>query len=482
MAQLELNNRYAYLSDVPTAAAKELIKQTSYLQAGYRHTAAWQGNYWDGRRRLVTMLKDGRLKVPAGLVQEAWDALVNAGLWIETVDKRKYPDAHIKFGWNADYALRPYQKNAVRKATKPYGPLNVVGRCILKLPPRSGKTVIAAAIIREFGIRSLVVVPSLHLLYQTRDALQKLIQCQVGVCGDSEWDPQDVTVASIQTLAKRRGKNTRSQPAAEDYLSLIRQSELVIWDEAHHLEAELWRKVMQDSGAAYKIGLTATAFLDHDKETELGVIWLRACAGEMLVDLSVSDLIEQGYLVKPFVKIYPVREPDDISKRGWSRRLHDMAILSNPVRNQLIVRVVGELVEAGRQVVVISNRLEQVGALGRLMNQTRIKFARLTGETPQTTRTRYIKRFQSRELNCLLGTVIGEGVDIPEIDAVVVAEGGQGIKATYQRLRCLTPCNGKESAVVVDFMDLMHPYFANHSLERLGVYRSERAFEVSVAR
>lgn len=480
MATLTLDNRSVILEDVPPKVAKALSKATSYLQAGYMHVPGFQAKYWDGRRRLVTMLKDGRLKAPAGLAQEVTEVLEARGVEVELVDNRKIPTHRLPIvGWNPKKKLRPYQEEAVRLVTTPRGSLGLVGRGILKLPPRSGKTVIAAAIIRELRVRTLFIVPSKSLLYQARDELAKCLGLDVGIVGDQVWQPGEVTVATIQTLQKRRGKNTKKEPAAAEYLDLLRQADLVFFDECHHLEAEKWRKVMQDSGAAYKVGLSATAFIDHDSEVELGVIWLRACTGEILLDMSVSDLIEQGYLVETEVRMYPVRQPD-LGKRGWSQRLQRDAILCNDYRNQLVVDITRELVQDGMRVVIVAGKLEQVGAVTRLLSQTQIKFARLVGQTSQATRDRDIKRFQAGQLRVLVGTVLDEGIDIPECDAIVNAEGGADIKATYQRLRNLTPCNGKTKAVCVDFMDLTHPYFADHSLKRLGVYRGERAFRVTV--
>lgn len=478
MATVTFNNRQAIIEGVPPKAAKALSRLTSYLQAGYEHVPAFQGKYWDGRRRLITMLKDGRLKAPAGLTQEVVDILEAYRVDFEIVDNCRRPKYKLGLGKGFDFdKLRGYQKEAVRAAVTPRGSLGLRGRGIIKMPPRAGKTSTAAGIAATLDVRTLFVVPSKLLLYQARDELSKWLGVEVGLVGDMIWKPKDVTVATVQTLVKRRGKNTREEPAAPEYLELIRQCDLVVCDEVHHLEAEKWRQVIQDSGAHYKIGLSATVFLDHDRETELGVIWLRACTGEMLIDISVSDLIEQGHLVRPDIHIYTIRTPD-FGKRGWSKRLHREAIYCNDDRNQTICEITQALVRDRMQVVVIANKLEQVGAITQLLNQTSIPFARMTGQTAQSTRTRTIKKFKSGQLRVLVGTVLGEGIDIPEIDAVVVAEGGSDIKATYQRLRCLTPRKGKDRAVVVDFMDLTHPYFAKHSLARLEVYRGERAFRV----
>jgi len=820
MATLTVDNRHAYVEGAPLHAQRAIARETSYLQAGYKHTAGFKTKRWDGKRKLASMLKDGRIKVPAGLAQAVADTLCDEGVPVRTVDERRRQERSVAYGWDPGCSLRPYQERAVALATTPRGTLGLVGRGILKLPPRSGKTLVTAAIVRELGARALFIVPSKYLLHQARAAIGDALQAEVGQAGDGEWEPRDVTVATVQTLCSRRGKNTKREPAAPEYTELLARSDLVVFDECfpagtivgdkriekirigdevpsfdegsrravsgrvvrlfkkrcvelvrvrficgrslvctpnhplyssrgwvradsltegsevlrvddndgvhrlrtagdqdqketdrllrsvpggaaigpakegpnrvrlvrgadpveraprsasgesgtgvlletvqkevdeaalvgndggdepearvssdeeeqpvketgcasedianaathrtpsavdrrqgarddttaasassganenprrvdgraadrrqrslgatevrlrgpgargeqdgggggrrkplhaqsssvgpekgavlswsrvdrvevlepgsdgrfggvcpdghvynlevdrfhtytadgfvvhncHHLSSDEWRKVVRESDAPYKIGLSATAFVDREEEAELGVIWLRACTGEVLVDLSCSDLIRQGYLVRPEIRVHAIREPD-LRRRGWSTKLHRDAIYRNEHRNRKIAELACGHAAAGRRTVVVTSRLEQVGAITRLLGQTRVRFARVVGQTPQSTRDRQVSRLRRGELDALVGTVLDEGVDIPEVDAVVNAEGGADDKTTYQRLRCLTPHPGKARAYVDDFVDLTHPYFAAHSLKRLAVYRSEPEFRVAV--
>ena len=91
-----------------------------------------------------------------------------------------------------------------------------------------------------------------------------------------------------------------------------------------------------------------------------------------------------------------------------------------------------------------------------------------------------VAEFVNDGVDVLVGTVFGEGVDLPEAAAVVNAEGGRSMINTIQRLRNLTMHTGKSEAVVVDFIDETNGYLAEHSLARLEVYRSESAFRVKL--
>lgn len=458
-----------------------LSRRFSYRVAGARYATSYQAENWDGRKCLVTILSDGRLRAPAGLATEIATILTEIGHEFDFLDARRYSDDRWYFRFD-ESILRPYQREAVDLLTTPRGPLDIRGRGIIKLPPRSGKTMIGAAVIARLGVKTLFVVPAQFLLHQSVDAISKALGVEVGIIGDGVWEPMSVTVTTIQSLLAKRNGGTKASPPEPEYVDLLQSCELIIVDEFHHIQGTQseWRKVIQDSAAPYKIGLSATVFFDHEKECELGSIWLHAVAGDILLDLSVSDLIEQGYLVKPDIWMCPIRDPVFPPSRGWSQRLQKQAIFENEIRNTRIAKFAKQLNNDGRRPVIIANRHSQVFALQDGLQNAGLSVGLIVGQTRRPERESIVEAFRRHRIDVLLGTVFGEGVDIPEIDAVIVAEGGSGIKQTYQRLRCLTLCEGKKSAVVVDFMDLMHPYFARHSVDRLSVYQSERAFSIKL--
>ena len=485
-ARLILDSRYAYLSGAPLELVKEISLASSFLVKGREHSSAYQDGYWDGRKRLVSMMRDGRIRIPIGLAQDAVDILTTYDEPCEITNIRREPEQSLRVSFD-ESVLHPYQLDAVQRVTTLRGSLGLRGCGIIKMPPRSGKTLVGAAIIARLGVPALFVVPAKTLLYQAQRELSRRLGVEVGIIGDEEFELRDVTVATIQTLyslrgGRRKSKNgtTKTIPTSSRYAEVFEGRELVIMDELHHLQSDEWRKVIQDSRATYRIGLSATVFLDHEQECELGVIWLRACTGDMLVDISVSDLIEQGYLVRPNVRLYPIRRPELNYWRRWSNELQRQAIFRNEYRNGKIVDVTAGLARQEMRTVIIANRHEQVDELCGLMRMAGLRFERVVGETPQRQREKAIARLCRQEIDVIIGTVFGEGVDIPEVDACVNAEGGYNIKKCYQRLRCLTPHNGKTKAVLVDFVDLMHPYFAAHSRDRLSVYRGERAFQITV--
>ena len=76
-------------------------------------------------------------------------------------------------------------------------------------------------------------------------------------------------------------------------------------------------------------------------------------------------------------------------------------------------------------------------------------------------------------------TIYDEGIDIPQVNVLILAFGGKSRRKVLQRIgRALRKKESRENVVViVDFWDHHNKYLLNHSKGRLNLYRDE-GFEV----
>jgi len=489
-----------------------LEKATSYLVGGYYHNRAYRARRWDGREHLMTF-KRGKYTVPIGLLGIIKRKLAELGEEFEVKRRATLPPPRVEYAWNSKVQLRSYQLAAVETFCASPDP----GRGILKMPIRSGKTKTAAGAIKRLKTTTLFIVPSQMLLYQTIASLnESLVDANIGMIGDSEWNVGDVTVATIQTLARLRGGTERQckgngvrdasgvrvkgqytdQHAAcgrkhcdgghkykaktdPRYMPLLSQFGFVIFDEVHHLTGEAWHGVMVDCPARFRLGLSATVYFDDQKENERGVIWLRACCGDIKCDISTSDLIEQGYLMRQEVEVYPIKYPNRNDVKEWSQTLQNECIYNNEYRNKRIVLDTARKLQDGLNVLIVTNRLSQIAEISDILHKCRISHEVVTGSDPQDDREWKVASFKRGDVSVLVGTVFGEGIDIPEVECVINAEGGRDVKATIQRMRNMTPSEGKTRSVLVDYWDDTNAYFRKHSRIRHKTYESEPAFIVS---
>lgn len=478
MGTIEIGNRYLRLTGIDPDTIKRIDRATSYRVAGFMFDPRWRRKprRWDGREHLLEYVPgDSSYRVPIGLLEDVTAVLRPNATYITAQSSRPKPPI-LNLPWTGP-ELRPYQRAAVDAFKDPGGWDEGCGRGIISLPIRSGKTLTAAAVASELGTTAIFIVPSQLLLGQTVETLSGALDVEIGVIGSGTWDPKPVTVATIQTLTAKRGKRITS--AAPEYLDLVRQFGLVVFDEVHHLTGTRWHRVMGDFEARYRLGLSATAFLDDAHEVERGVIWLKASTGPIRHSETMSRMIREGYLLAPDVRLHKVTKPD-LSHREWNRGLKDDGIYLNQERNSLVAELAKEHARAGRKVLVVSKSLAQVKILCEALWDLGVGCEVMIGTTPAPERRHLIKRFVSGELPVIVGTVFGEGVDIPECEVVINADGGKDRKATVQRMRCLTPSPGKQGAFVEDFIDMTNNYLAEHALERLKVYREEPEFRVEV--
>lgn len=181
----------------------------------------------------------------------------------------------------ASPTLRGYQKRAVRDVERALARVRSV---LLVEFMGAGKTVEAAEIVRRYaarGQRVLVLAHRGEILKQTSAKLR-----DAGIAAEDIgfiWAlgkmnaAAPVQIASVATLARRE---------APDRIGLL------VIDEAHHCQAESWKKILGWYPEAKVLGLTATPERLDGKP--LGEFF-----EEMVLGEPCSNLIEAGYLTRP---------------------------------------------------------------------------------------------------------------------------------------------------------------------------------------
>lgn len=418
---------------------------------------------------------DGAYILPAGLLPDVIELLAKVGERFKIVDKTKINQAFKRFVWNAELPpLRPYQENAVEEAvTRGYG--------VLKMPARSGKTRTAARIIYRMRHATLFVVPSVFLLHQTRAVLAEAFPAEkIGIIGDSELEIQDITVATPQSLQRLNDKTLEDRDAGLTKEELYKRWDILIIDELHHFTGQgTWHEELYKYNCKYRFGLSATIFPDSNVETERGVIWAHALTGPILVNVSVSRLVRLGFLMPQHVRMYRCKKPN-LWGYKWSATIRDECITSNRWRNFLCAKLADVHVRKGSKVLIVTDRHAQVAAFEELLTRFELEYRVLTGKSPKKAREDAIKLLSRGKISVIVGTVMGEGVDVPALDVVINAEGGRDEKRSIQRQRNLTTYATKTHCTLIDFYDETNEYTLKHSEERLAVYRSEKAFDVKI--
>jgi len=499
---LTLTNRKLYVAGADSATIRALEEATSYTVAGHYFSPAFKNKRWDGKEHLLTLSRNAGYYVPAGLYCDVIEVLAKLGAKYRLVDETEIRNEPLPLEWNEDIVLREYQERAVKTI------LNArhhPGVGLLKMPIRSGKTKTAARLIANVGLPTLFLVPSQMLLRQTADALtEALPSTHIGMIGDGENEVGFITIATLQSLDRlrngvvprrkpRRGETKEEAKEAEAerrakskamkrrYKQLCESFDLVICDEAHHIRGQGdWYKIMYEMDARYKVGLSATAYPENQDEAERGIIWMKATCGPIRIDIPTSELVEAGFLMRQNVYMVRITTPNLMGQR-WSNTLRERAITQNQKRNKIIARLAKKFISDGLKVLIVANRFDHIACLEHTLDAEGVDYRIVTGRDNAYSRQEKVQGFVNGEYGALIGTVLGEGVDIPSVDVVINAEGGKDDKATVQRQRNLTISAGKTRAILVDFLDETNEYFKKHSRARLEAYRAESSFKVRIA-
>jgi len=415
----------------------------------------------------VMLWKKNKQLLPIGFLEALKKTLsdyathINKNLELEIIDERILNSEQIimpeKFINGTE--LREYQEQAVNVfLDKKIG--------LLEIGTGGGKTELAIELMRRLKYKTLFIIDKRELLRQTKRRIEECLGIKVGQIGEGEQVIEHVTVATIQTLIKRRKE-------LADYLSSIR---FVVWDECHKVPAKTYGKISAYlNNTEYRLGLSATAFRDDGND-----MLIEAITGPHIYDLSSKILIENGWLMKPQIMFYSgfmderlIEEFENKSKEGLINEtdkylpFYKNFIMGNWRRNELIVK----LAQENEKVLILVKLVEH----GKLLEQLIPNSRYLYGETITEDRKDIMEKFASGEIKVLISTIsiFSEGIDLPALSTVINAAANRGNVKTIQILgRILRRLEGKTNAKYIDFIDESR-FFKNASYARRRILRNE---------
>lgn len=470
--KLKVTHTFSYIpiQQISVSQLKSLDKVMSFIMKGAFFSPAYQRHGWDGRIKLLKKVyKKGcrgpllGYKFPTGLLDEFRklfkDTILN--LDFELSELSEY-DLDQEFG---KYKLRPYQKFAVEKMLKKR-------RGIVYMATGSGKSLIAAAVIKIVNKPCIVTVPTLDILYQTRHKYSEYLgipENEIGVIGDQEYDPKKITIASVPSLRNMLSSSQgRLQYRDEEVKRFFKSIQLVISDEAHMVGDNTFYDVfMAFTNAEFRYGMSATPFDRTDGNT----LMLTGATGPVIAKVTSEDLMKRGVLAIPDITIYKISEPR-MSSAYTYQKAYKEGIVDNAIRNEKIINIVKE--NLGKKILIINEWKRHGRTLSTLLNQEGIDHKLLHGEISGKIRDEARREFEEGDLNVLLASFIFKlGVDLPSIQVLIRADGRASTITTIQILgRALRISKDKTTVQVYDFFDAFQKHLAKHSRARLKDYYS----------
>ena len=328
---------------------------------------------------------------------------------------------------------RPYQDDLIEASTTE---LHARRNTLTVCPTGGGKTFIAKEIIERGGFRNtLFLAHRKDLVHQTHKRFSEFLDVGKIISG-TNFTAAPHQVASIQTLSSRikRGGMGHLKP------------DLIIIDECHRSRGGQYDTLLKSMPDVPVLGITATPCRLDGKG--LGDIF-----EEMIIGPSAARLAEQGYLVMPRVFAANAPSSKGVRKTGgdFNQKQAAEAMMSD---DGLIGNIVDHWAQhcRNRRTILFAQSVAHMEQLAERLTQAGARCHLVTGDTPTEERDRIYARISRRRGEILLNVgVAWEGLDIPQLDACIMARMTQSVMIHLQSIgRIMRTFQGKHDAILLD--------------------------------
>lgn len=323
----------------------------------------------------------------------------------------------------------------------------------------TGKTYASAFAMRELGFRRvLFLVHRGQLARQTRKSYEKVFANTVSMglvgAGYHEYEA-DYVFATVQTL----NRDEHLLQYAKDAFDCI------VLDEAHHVPADTYRKIMDHFTPKLWLGMTATP--DKRDDNVEGRNVYEIFNYQIAYEIRLQQAMEENLLC-PF-HYFGIT---DLSMIGDEEAARDFNMLTSDERVRHIVNQADYYGYSGDKVkgLIFCSNIKETEELSAKFNQIinpatgkNFRTVALNGSASEQERQDAFERLAMNEdessedrqpLDYIFSVeILNEGVDIVEVNQVIMLRPTQSPIVFIQQLgRGLRKASGKEYVVILDFI------------------------------
>lgn len=445
MLKLKANSMIEFSPEEMPGFLVQKIKQDLTLD-NPQYVNAKRLGFWTGgldREIFLYRHKEGRLILPRGYGPELVKLLKMHNISYQMDDWRlTFPPVEF----NSRIQLRDYQRPAVNRLVKQR-------QGGVSAPCGSGKTQMLLEAMARIRQPSLWICHTYELLNQTRERAVEAFSMNPGEIGIIANGKVKVggrlTLALIQTLHKT------------DLEELAGRFGAVFIDEAHHLAAETFFETVNAFPALCRLWASATP-TRQDGLTRM----VFAAGGHILYEVKQKDL--------PVITPSLVVIETDYSRHDENYTALISDLIQDEQRNRLIIDTIAAEAQ-GNYSLVLSDRVEHLLILDKMLKEKVpwLQVEVLTGRMNKRKRIEVMEQARNREIDVLLATQLArEGLDLPHLNRLFLCTPKRAAGATQQEIgRVMRPCEGKQDAIVFDFVDFNSPVLRAQYWRRQDVYR-----------
>lgn len=429
-------------------------------------------------------ISNDKLYIPCGVLSYIKDYLTKSDVIYEIPDSIDMSGAISNIDKYENIldgiSLRKYQIIALRKILH-------FKRCLIQMSTGSGKTEVLCALSKIIAdvnngyMTTLLIEPTVKLVDDTARRFENYGIPVAKYSENREIIPNVINISHPASLGNDLEKDK----------NLLNGVQVLLADETHHLSAESFRRPTYSmNNLQYSVGVSASAIsqyhvgIDDISKYTYDEALVIGSTGPLVVNVTSKNLIESGSLANPVLLMLdnPADEPmrkNDLD--NWTKILSTR--LESEHRTKLAVDTAKFFHEKGRKTLILvrtkkvaEDILRELYKFG-LGEYTRASFGGgifegFNGAEIYNDNGDVFSKFGNGEYTILIGTShLYEGVDVPNLDVIVLACGGKGERTQVQGIgRALRKTKSGKYAYIVDFTDTEDAILSRHSRMRMNRY------------
>lgn len=398
------NLLYIEKKDLPPGMVNRLIRLAAFQNPEFYKAQAMRLSTF-AKPRIIGCAEDfpAHIGLPRGCLDEALALFQSYAIKTEIREER-FRGLPIDVVFDGE--LRPQQNEAGMR-------LLSYDNGILSAPTAFGKTVIAAWLIAQRKVNTLVIVHRQQLMDQWRERLALFLNIAKEELGQIGGGKKKITgiidIGLMQSLI-RKGE-------VKDMVAGYGQ---VIVDECHHIPAFTFERVLKQLKAKYVVGLTATPIRKDGRHP----IIMMQCG-----PIRFNESAKKQAAERPFEHVAVIRYTDfRLPSVGPDLKIQDVyaALVSDEGRNDLIFNDLLSALEMGRSPLFLTERVEHLELFAQRLKEFAKNVIVLKGGMGNKQRQALANQIQnipdSKERVILAtGRYIGEGFDDARLDTLFLA-------------------------------------------------------------
>ena len=373
---------------------------------------------------------------------------------VDNFENLVVPPTPLLIPWDLSYnplKLYPYQQEAVDESLQHQ-------QAAIELPTGSGKTFVAQSIVKQLGLRTLIITPFTAIAHSFYDEFVKAFgKRNVGLYGDGKKQYKQKFVIAIAASLVKVQKDT------EDWNQLSNR-DVVITDESHMIGAPTLAAVLLNlcRDIPYRYSVSATQMRGNGTD-----LLLEGLIGDIVYRKEFQELANEGYLSPLKFRIFNV----------WSNSNY---IGTNPLKTkqlhysyntnilQLAAEIANMRVKMGESVLVMIDELQQ---MEKIKNYLNVPYEIASAETDVS---QQVIDFNEKRIKLLFGTsAVATGANFKPVETLILLIGGKSeikYKQAIGRATRLYP--GKKFCQIIDFNVQGVNQLERHFQERLSIYQA----------